>query len=243
MAAIAAALAATESRGGLIGGAGGARRRCDPRAPAAPADRGLGVFVIAAVGAFLLASPGAAAARHELQRRRGRPRGAVDRRVADGRRPPGGGRRPRLVPGRREGVRARAGQPQFVRLIVDQPHVAHNIYLQQLAETGRRRARAAAGVIAASCERRMRAARRFDAAGRAPLATLARAVGWSRMIGFLTASLFISDSTDKRLWIVLALGPALLVVARRRAVRRRGSRPTPDREVDLAHAAVPSGPR
>ncbi len=35
------------------------------------------------------------------------------------------------------------------------------------------------------------------------------------MIGFLTASFFISDSTDKRLWIVLAMGPALLGVAQR----------------------------
>jgi len=33
------------------------------------------------------------------------------------------------------------------------------------------------------------------------------------MIGLLTASAFISNSTDKRLWIVLALGPALLVAA------------------------------
>jgi hypothetical protein len=34
-------------------------------------------------------------------------------------------------------------------------------------------------------------------------------------VGFLTASLFISDGTDKRLWIVLALGPALLGAAHR----------------------------
>ena len=32
-------------------------------------------------------------------------------------------------------VRSR-GNLQFVRLIVDDPHVAHNVYLQQVAETG-----------------------------------------------------------------------------------------------------------
>ncbi|MGH3994209.1 MAG: hypothetical protein ACRDSN_17320, partial [Pseudonocardiaceae bacterium] len=56
------------------------------------------------------------------------------------------------------------------------------------------------------------AGRRFEALGRADLEALARAV-LVGAIGMLAASFFISAGVDKRLWILLALGPALLAVA------------------------------
>ena len=127
------------------------------------------------------------------------------------------------------------GNLQFVRLIVDQPHVTHNVYLQQLAETGIVGLALLLAVIGACLAAAERAARRFEALGERALATLARAVG-RRDVGFLTASLFISNSTDKRLWIVLALGPALLGAA---SSPHASSAPSTNRD-RLAHAACPA---
>ena len=92
--------------------------------------------------------------------------------------------------------------------------MTHNLYLQQLAETGVVGLALLLAIIAASCGAGMRAARRFDERGEPALAALARS-SLVALIGFLTASLFISDGTDKRLWILLALGPTLWIVARR----------------------------
>jgi O-antigen ligase len=214
IAAIAAALAATESRGGLIGALVAlvaalvlARRQ---RLQAAA----FGVFVIAAAGAFFLASPSA------LHRATNFNAGGTGRaelwtvgwRMA-GDHPVVGVGLAGFQTAAKDYVR-QPGSLQFVRLIVDEPHVTHNVYLQQLAETGIVGLALLLAVIGACLAAAGRAARRFDARGDPALAALARA-SVVAMIGFLTASLFISNSTDKRLWIILALGPALLGVARR----------------------------
>jgi hypothetical protein len=57
-----------------------------------------------------------------------------------------------------------------------------------------------------------RAARRFDELNERGLAGLARAV-LVGTIGMLAASFFLSDGSDPRLWVLLALGPALLALA------------------------------
>ena len=212
--AIAAALAATESRGGLIGALVAivaavvlARRQ---RLQAAA----FGVCAIAAAAAFFLATPGAlhrvtsfnagGDGRAELWK--------VGWRMTEDHPVTGVG----LAAFQTEAKNyvREPGSLEFVRLIVDEPHVTHNVYLQQLAETGVVGLVLLLAVIGASLGAAARAARRFDALGDPALATLARAVIVAS-IGLLTASLFISNSTDKRLWIVLALGPALLGAAHR----------------------------
>jgi O-antigen ligase len=212
--AIGAALAATQSRGGLIGALVAlvaaivlARRQ---RLQAAA----FGLCAIAAAAAFFLASPDAL---HRVTSFNSGGDGRADLwrvgwRMTEDHPVAGVG-----LAGFRDEAKNYVREPgrlTFVRLIVDDPAVTHNVYLQQLAETGVVGLALLLAVIAASLAAAARAARRFEAIGDQALATLARAVIVAS-IGFLTASLFISNSTDKRLWIILALGPALLGAAHR----------------------------
>jgi O-antigen ligase len=216
IATLAGALAATESRGGMVGAAAAllvavvlARGQ---RVRAAV----LGLFVVAAAGAFFLATPAAldrvtrfdagGTGRAELW--------LVAQRMSEDR--PLAGVGIGNFPTVSHNYVREPGNLQFARLIVDEPLVVHNIYLQQLAETGVVGLALLLSVIAACLAAAVGAARRFDALGDAGSAALARATVVA-MAGFLVASSFISDGTDKRLWIVLALGPALLGVARRQA--------------------------
>jgi O-antigen ligase len=216
MAAIAAALAATQSRGGLVGGLVAlvvavvlARGR---RLHAAA----VGVFATAVVAAYLVASPG------------GLSRVTAFNAGGDGRaelwtlawrmardHPVAGVGIAAFQTDAKDYVRE-PGALQFVRLVVDQPHVTHNLYLQQLAETGVVGLALLLVIVGACLGAAVRAARCFDARGDPALAALARAAVVA-IVGFLTASLFISDGTDERLWILLALGPALAIVAGRGA--------------------------
>jgi putative inorganic carbon (HCO3(-)) transporter len=107
----------------------------------------------------------------------------------------------------------RPGSLEFVELIVDRPHVVHNLYLQQLAETGIVGLALLLAAMTACITAALGAARRFEAAGDAGMGSFARAAAIA-MIGFLSASFFISDATDKRLWMTLAIGPALAGAAR-----------------------------
>jgi O-antigen ligase len=173
-----------------------------------------GIFAIAVVAAYLMASPGA------LQRTTEFNAGGDGRaelwtiawRMA-GDHPIAGVGLAAFQADAKDYVRE-PGTLQFVRLVVDQPHVTHNLYLQQLAETGVVGLALLLAIVGACAAAAARAARRFDERGDRELAALARA-SLVAMIGFLTASLFISDGTDKRLWILLALGPTLWIVARR----------------------------
>jgi O-antigen ligase len=107
----------------------------------------------------------------------------------------------------------RVGPLQGVDLIAVNPHEAHNLYLQMLAETG------AVGValfvaFALACLRSAwRAVGRFERAGATADAALARAVLVAG-VAMLVSGVFISAGVDRRLWVLLALGPALLAAAR-----------------------------
>lgn len=104
------------------------------------------------------------------------------------------------------------GGLEHVELITERPHVVHNAYLQLLAEEGvvglGLFLALALGCLAAAWQ----AASRFDASRQHELAALSRALVLA-IGGALVAAWFLSNATDKRLWALLALGPALLAVA------------------------------
>jgi len=98
------------------------------------------------------------------------------------------------------------------KLVLDKPHEAHNTYLQMFAETGIVGLSLLIGVILAAFRSTWMAARSFERARDPGFAALA----WSVLIAqiaALIASAFISNPTDKRTWILLALGPALMALA------------------------------
>jgi len=119
------------------------------------------------------------------------------------------------------------GALTYVGLIVDDPHLVHNTYLQLFAEDGVVGLALFLGIVAGCLRAAKLAADRFGARGERPLETLARAV-MVATISVLVADFSLSAAADQRLWLLLALGPALLTVASRdRAeVRQTGERPT-----------------
>src|SRR5215207_1983311 len=119
------------------------------------------------------------------------------------------------------------GELTYVGLIVDDPHVVHNTYLQLFAENGVVGLALFLGVVGGCLRAAKLAADRFGARGERSLETLARAV-MVATIGVLAADLSLSGATDQKLWLLLALGPALLTGASqvRAGVRVAAERPT-----------------
>jgi O-antigen ligase len=93
------------------------------------------------------------------------------------------------------------------------PFPAHNAYLQTAAETGVGGLLMLLAIIAACLRSALRAARIAAARRDIVLEALARSV-FLALVGILTAEFFISDLHSKLLWGLLALGPALLAIAR-----------------------------
>ncbi len=108
------------------------------------------------------------------------------------------------------------GQLEFVNLIAERPLVAHNVYLQMLAETGIVGTAIFLLLIAACLRSAWMAARLYERIGDTAMAALARGLVIA-IAATLTSSFFISNSSDRRTWVLMALGPALLAIARRQA--------------------------
>jgi O-antigen ligase len=106
------------------------------------------------------------------------------------------------------------GARDFSFLITETPHVAHSVYLQLLAELGVIGLALFLVFVAGCLRAALVAARRFDDLGEFPMAGLARAA-FVAMTGMLAASVFISNLTDRRMWILFAFGPILLALASR----------------------------
>jgi O-antigen ligase len=106
------------------------------------------------------------------------------------------------------------GQVARGDLIVSQRIVVHNLYLQTWVELGAVGLLLLFGVAAGSLYAAARAAKRWERAGDEALTALARAVALA-IAGALTASIFLSNLDDRRLWVLLGLGPALLLVSPR----------------------------
>ena len=97
--------------------------------------------------------------------------------------------------------------------IVETPKVAHNVYLGILAETGAIGLAMFLFITGFCIVCALRAARSFAARGDPGSELLARAVAIASL-SLMTANFFISDQFAKPLWLLLALGPCLLAMAR-----------------------------
>ena len=100
------------------------------------------------------------------------------------------------------------GPLRYSRYITEQPHVVHNTYLQVLVETGVVGLLAFVGVLMACLRAAWVAARRYEQAGDLAMAALSRGVLVAGL-SVATSSLFLSNATERRTWVLLALGVAL----------------------------------
>lgn len=109
----------------------------------------------------------------------------------------------------------RVGSLQHAQqLVIDDPKVVHNMYLQMLAETGIIGLTLFVVMIVALLRATYRAARELERVGATNAATFARSVLVAQL-AMLTASAFLSNGPDRRYWVLFALGPALWAIARR----------------------------
>jgi O-antigen ligase len=109
-------------------------------------------------------------------------------------------------------------QPGLLRrsdFIVDTQKVAHNAYLQAWAETGVIGLALFLGVILGLLACSLKAIRRFERDGNLLMEVLTRAQ-LIACIGLLTSLFFSSDQFNKQLWLLLAMGPAMLAIAKAR---------------------------
>ena len=103
--------------------------------------------------------------------------------------------------------------------------VAHNTYLGVLAELGVIGAALFLAVIGFSVGTAVAATRRFAARGDWRMEALARGLVVA-LAGVLAADFFISAEVSKVTWLLLALGPALLAVARNEPPTNANIRPS-----------------
>ncbi|HWH10008.1 MAG TPA: O-antigen ligase family protein [Solirubrobacteraceae bacterium] len=105
------------------------------------------------------------------------------------------------------------------QLVIDDPKVVHNMYLQMLAETGIIGLTLFVTMIVALLRATYRAAQELERVGATDAATFARSVLVAQL-AMLTASAFLSNGPDRRYWVLFALGPALWAIARSSALNR-----------------------
>lgn len=98
--------------------------------------------------------------------------------------------------------------------IVDVPAVAHNMYLEALAETGIIGLAFFLSILTIALWTAVRAASHFDRAGEEGLALIARGVAVG-LISIYAADFFLSAGLSKLLWLLIGLGPAMLAIAMR----------------------------
>src|SRR5690606_33995013 len=84
-------------------------------------------------------------------------------------------------------------------LLLDQPMVAHDVWLQALSETGLVGLLLTVAAFAACIGASFAAARRFTHGGQTDLAFFARALGVGQLAS-LAASTFISNGGDRVFW-------------------------------------------
>jgi O-antigen ligase len=116
-------------------------------------------------------------------------------------------------------------RPGLIRrsdFIVDDPKVAHNVYLQVTAELGVVGIALFGFLLAFALRCALEAARWFRRARDPAMDVLSRAV-LVAALGLLASNLFVSEQFSKPLWLLLGLGPVLLAIARREAAVREAT--------------------
>jgi len=114
----------------------------------------------------------------------------------------------------------RPGALQDVKFIAEHRLQVHDAYLQVLVENGIVGLCLMLVAIGACLVGGWRARRSFERLGDRRMAALATAA-LIASASMLSASLFVPDSGDVQLWLVLATGPALLAIAERHDARPR----------------------
>jgi len=109
-----------------------------------------------------------------------------------------------------------AGSAPRSDLIIDTPLVVHNTYLEFLSELGIPGLAAWLALLAFCLGCLIRAAHAFGRLGDIEMELLSRGL-FAAIAGLLAAEFFISDQFGKALWLLLALGPAMLIIARGQA--------------------------
>jgi putative inorganic carbon (HCO3(-)) transporter len=123
-------------------------------------------------------------------------------------------------------------------LIVDTPKVAHNIYLEVLADMGIPGLLLFLAIVIASAAAAWRAAHLFMRSGDRDLELMSRCVVLA-LVGFMTSNFFLSGQFDKQLWLVFAMGPLLLRMARRRTRQGEEDVVTGSTAIAVAKEAFP----
>jgi len=114
--------------------------------------------------------------------------------------------------------------------VIDRPGVSHNSYLGPFAELGIVGLALLLAVLGFSIASIVRAVHRFERNRDGPMEVLSRGL-LIATIGILAAAFFISAESNKFIWLMLAMGPALLAVAESAVVAHR-----PASEVDYLPA-------
>lgn len=114
------------------------------------------------------------------------------------------------------------GTIQFITLIIERPVVVHNTFLQFAAESGVIGAALFLTLIGVCWHAMLRAGRLFERSGAVGHAALARCL-FVASVALLVAGFFYSSGVDYKLWFCLALGPAALVIARKRSQGSHGT--------------------
>src|SRR3954453_5074639 len=133
-------------------------------------------------------------------------------------------------------------------LIIDQPKVAHNIYLHILAEMGIVGLVPFLLILGFSLRCALLAAREFARRGDTAMDLISRSV-FVGLVGILAADFFASEQFSKQLWLLLGIGPALLAMAQRRDEAEErpalGGQPAPSAPLAPQrlepHPALPAG--
>ncbi len=124
-------------------------------------------------------------------------------------------------------------------LIVDVPHVAHNVYLEMLADLGIPGLLAFLGVAGFSMLAVAKAARRFERQGDRDMELVARSMVLS-LVAFMSADFFLSGQFSKQLWLTFALCPAVLALSRPAGAAQDAEAPTQAPLPDPAYRSQPA---
>lgn len=114
----------------------------------------------------------------------------------------------------------RPGATQRDSFIIDDRKVPHNIYLAVLSELGVVGLTLFLLILAISLRCALRAARAFAARGDPTMELIARGL-FIALVSILTSFFFSSALVSKQLWLLVAMAPALQVIAERGDVRAR----------------------